>query len=457
MTNPSSEQGRSNGKGGNIFGGIVKIFIIIFVLSVIGVFLGLFPIPGKVTPEPGASISVPMPGPTDLNLVRLQPEQEVAILRTGLMLPYVTENCDSPVSTKETITHERVYALSIELDIAESYASDIERALTGGATDITQVELAIAEGIAREMSKSLGIRTNESIRVESSREIETPAGYRSAVSLQWEEAHTIGIATIRTGSGAEFNIPFSYVSHMHLAQVGTVYTSCADGTKVTSSSGGIPVLPSAGSSHNPTQIVSPVNTECKNPVTFTWNNEPKRQYKVTARSLGGDALAGVESNWIEGGTWEIGLPANLWGSWEWFITRDDNLRSDPAVFVFNPFPTSNKDEGCSATRAHALNDLELTSSSYPSATPIISEAEDTNAPVDQPILGVFGGEELPTQDPNAAQSPPTATFTITPTDPASPPYPPPTPYPDVPTPEIIPTTGTNIGYPNPPPTPYVYP
>ena len=456
---PRNKQSQSNG--------CLKIAAILFVLGVavvmIAFFTGKSRLPGEVTLEPIEGGSIPIPEPSDVELVRIQPDQDVEIVRTGLRLPYVTENCSSPVSTKETITHERMYTLGVELDLSESHSSEIVRELTGGSPDITQVEMSVAEDIAQEMSRSLGIRMNESYRVESSREIETPAGYRSSVSLQWEEAHTIGYATIRTVKGDEILIPFSYVSHMHLAQVETVYTSCADGTTVVSSSGGIPVFQSAVTAQNPVQIVSPANTECKNPVSFTWISEPNRQYRVTARPLSANSQAGVGSAWIEGGVWEEGLPADLWGSWEWYITRDDNVRSAPVVFVFNPFPTVNKNQGCSEARAGALDSSEKTVESLLSAssTPTAGVTGEIIEPVGLQEPSADVTQETPSNSVNSDEVFPTPTVLTLPTDSLLPPHPAPSAAPLVPTPEVEPTITPSAIYPYPlpppPPTPFVYP
>ena len=459
---PSNEKNQSNNSGNLIFSSIRIVggaVLLVGGLFVVLVFTGKLPFPGTVTPEPGATLPVPIPGPAELELVGIHPDQDIAIVRTGTMLPYVTENCNSPVSTKETITQERMFTLSVELDIAESYSSDIERIITGGAEDITQVEMAIAEGIAREMSRHLGIRENESIRVESSREIETPAGYRSAVSLQWEEAHTIGFAIIRVGSETEIKLPFSYVSHMHLAQVGTVYTSCADGTTITSSSGGIPFITSEAFSQNPVQLIGPANIECKNPVSFLWTSEPNRKYMVTARPLSNSSQLGVESAWIEGDVWEQGLPGDLWGSWEWFVTRDDNVHSTPAVFVFNPFPTVDRNSGCSAARLGILDGSELTVENLPSSTPVVREADILSEPASQQEPGFDEQESIPTQDIGPSEPLPTVTPSSLATDIVSPPTSSPS-YPPPPTPAIEPSSipATSYPYPPPPPpTPFVYP
>ena len=460
---PSNEKNQSDDSGKLIVGCIKPLVVVVVLVGVLFVFLvftGKLPFPGTVMPEPGASLPVPIPGPAELELVGIHPDQDIAIVRTGTMLPYVTENCNSPVSTKETITQERMFTLSVELDIAESYSSDIERIITGGAADITQVEMAIAEGIAKEMSRHLGIRENESIRVESSREIETPAGYRSAVSLQWEEAHTIGFAIIRLGSETEIKLPFSYASHMHLAQVGTVYTSCADGTTVTSSSGGIPFITSETSSPSPVQLIGPANIECKNPVSFLWISEPNRKYMVTARPLSNSSQLGVESAWIEGDVWEEGLPGDLWGSWEWFVTRDDNVRSIPAVFVFNPFPTVDRNSGCSAARLGVQDGSKLTVENLPGTTPVVREADILSEPASQQEPGFEEQESIPTQDIGSAETLPTVTPLLLPTDIVLPPTPSPSAYPPPPTPATEPSSipATSYPYPPPPPpTPFVYP
>lgn len=450
---PRNEKGQSN-SGGSLLSGCLKLVGIV-VLTILGgyvllVFLGKLPFPGATTPEPGVTPPEPIPGLSEVELVEIRPDQDVDIVRTGISLPYITDNCRSPVSTKETITQERTYSFGVELDVSESSTNELVRELTGGNAAITQAEVSVVEDIAQEISRRLGINMNESRSVESSREIETPAGYRSSVSLKWEEAHTIGYATIRIAdSGREILIPFSQVSHMHLAQVETVYTSCADGTTVVSSAGGIPVIQSEITAQNLVQIVSPANTECKNPVKFNWVSEPDRQYMVTARPLSTDSQAGVASNWIEGNYWEEGLPANLWGSWEWFVTRDDNVRSAPVVFVFNPFPTKNKDQGCSEARAAVFDDSEITTRSLPSATStsVVSGAEDLSEPA---------GLQVPTADEPQVTSP-TVTVSSLPTDTISPPYPPPSVSPLVPTPELGPTITPSAAYPYPPPTPFVYP
>jgi hypothetical protein len=75
--------------------------------------------------------------------------------------------------------------------------------------------------------------------------------------------------------------------------------------------------------------------------TFQWRSQPGVNYQVILRYVDtGDVFV---SPWMADDSWTFNLPGDMFGGWEWFVTAENDLRSQVRTFVNDPFPDSGED------------------------------------------------------------------------------------------------------------------
>lgn len=82
------------------------------------------------------------------------------------------------------------------------------------------------------------------------------------------------------------------------------------------------------------ELVSPEPGECvTHPPTLEWRGSPAYTYEVTVRHVRSGDLRGES---IVGTTWQLHLPADEFGEWQWSVSLGDSS-SDEWHFYFDPF------------------------------------------------------------------------------------------------------------------------
>lgn len=402
----SGEDSNTQGGGSGQNGCLTKAILIIIgiTLAIVVLVFGPDILGGLLPAEPPIEPTIEAPISFDDFDFHVQDPGDGEVAKLGDAFEITTNNCNSPVSTFETISRSRQHETRITFLTSEEVVAEIVDAL--GIDVGTNVLAAVRADLERHQSVAIGdqigIQLGAIETIESARTIETPPGYRSSIHLQWEEARAKGnVIMAKQGEAFTFESPFYYVTDLHLTQLSSEYSPCGDSAQPLD---GLAVSPPnwsptvAQDTSRSLSVLVPAHGEYKNPVVFEWESRLGVSYQVTARSLSQNFEK--QSNWVEGSYWEYGLPADLWGSWEWFVVGTDGTRSATVPFVFNPFPNSN---ARTSTRPAVSNS--------PDETDGISTGNETS-PVDQPVTE--GGtvvdtpelsgpdEDTPSSDPDSS-------------------------------------------------------
>lgn len=143
------------------------------------------------------------------------------IRQVGSPFEIETNNCGSPVATKETIQRSREYTTEILFETSEKILGEIG----GGIPTVGEAKLAA------EVGATVGVSRGSKQSATGSREIETPANSISRVLLQWEEMWVIGKVTAKLPNNQMIGeIPFSALMTLRLSQIGVQTSQCGAGS-----------------------------------------------------------------------------------------------------------------------------------------------------------------------------------------------------------------------------------